>query len=252
MDLPRPRALQRQDALFLDFDGTLAAIARRPEDVVVASYLPDLLARAQRTLDGALAIISGRTIASVDHLVDGSVRAIAGIHGLERRRTDGVIFRQSSASTTALARARIAIAEPVSRWPRTFIEHKGLAFALHYRLEPAAKSELTAAAKTAVAASDGALKLIAGDCVLEVMIRGSDKGAAVHEYMAEPPFDGRRPVFIGDDATDETAFREVEALGGLAVIVGERRPTLARHGLSSVNDVHRWIGALTERGAIAS
>jgi trehalose 6-phosphate phosphatase len=231
----------------------LAAIARRPEDVVVAPDLPALLARTQRTLGGALAVISGRTIASIDQMVDGSVRAVAGIHGLERRRADGVIFRQSGAASAALAKARAAVAEPAHRWPRAFIEHKGPAFALHYRLEPAAKDALTAAAEAAVAASGGVLKLIAGDCVLEVMLRGSDKGGAVLEYLAEPPFQGRRPVFVGDDVTDETAFRKVEELGGLAVIVGERRPTLAHCSLSSVDEVHRWIGALTDDwGAIAS
>jgi trehalose 6-phosphate phosphatase len=245
MDLPGPRSLQRHDALFLDFDGTLAAIARRPEDVVVPSYLPELLTKTASALSGAMALISGRTIASVDQLVDGSVRAVAGIHGLEHRSADGVIHQQSTVSTAALLNARKALAEAVGRWPRAFIEHKGLAFALHYRLEPAAKRELTVAAQTAVAASAGALKLIDGNCVLEVMICGSDKGSAIRTFLAEPPFAGRHPIFIGDDITDEAAFREVESQGGTAVIVGDRRPTAARYAINNVADVHTWIGQLT-------
>jgi trehalose 6-phosphate phosphatase len=246
MDLPRPRSLQHQDALFLDLDGTLVMIARRPEEVVVAADLRELLTRTGIALNGALALISGRTIAAVDHLVDGGVRAVAGIHGLERRTVDGVIYRQTCVPTAALLTARKSLAEAASRWPRAFIEHKGVAFALHYRLEPSARRELTAAAQAAVAAAEGALKLIEGDSVLEVSMGGSDKGAAVHQYLAEPPFHGRRPVFVGDDTTDEAAFREVEQQAGLSVIVGSRRPTAARHTLPTVIDVHRWIAALTE------
>ena len=250
MDLPRPRSLQRSDALFLDFDGTLAAIALRPEDVVVPPYLPDLLSRTASALGGALALISGRTIAAVDQLVDGSVRAVSGIHGLEQRSLDGVIHQPATVPTAALLSARKTLAETVGRWPRAFIEHKGLAFAIHYRLESAAKRELTAAAHTAIAASDGALKLIEGDCVLEVMIRGSDKGTAIRKFMALPPFAGRHPVFVGDDVTDEAAFTEVERQGGLTVIVGTRRPTAARYTIPHVTDVHTWIWQLTAEHAV--
>lgn len=253
IDLPRPRSLQRRDALFIDLDGTLIAIARRPDEVVIAHELPELLTRTGNALNGALAIVSGRTITAVDRLIDGSVRAVAGIHGLERRTADGVIYRQTSVPNAALLKAHTILAEVVRRWSGAFIEHKDLAFAIHYRQEPTARSALTAAAHAAIAACGDVLKLIEGDCVLEIMIRGSDKGSAVRQYLAEPPFLGRRPVFIGDDTTDETAFREVEQRAGLTIIVGTRRPTAARYALSTVSDVHHWMSVLTkEMGAVAS
>ena len=62
--------------------------------------------------------------------------------------------------------------------------------------------------------------------------------------MKEPVFQGRRPVFIGDDVTDEDAFVVVQEMGGTAVIVGDRRPTLATHQLDSVAAVLDLLGRI--------
>jgi hypothetical protein len=88
-----------------------------------------------------------------------------------------------------------------------------------------------------------------GDMVVELRAEGPDKGGAVEAFMAEPPFAGFRPVFVGDDLTDEHGFAAARARGGFGVVVGARRPTAALYALSDVGAVQQWLRRALERGA---
>lgn len=242
--LPRPPALSNDTALMMDFDGTLAAIAGRPDAVIVAPYLPQLLWRTRGALLGALAIVTGRTIMEIDKYTKSTVITVAGVHGLELRSSEGTLrFSRSihlllpdlAARLTALGR----------RWLGVIIEDKGAAVALHYRQCPAAEEDCKALACDAAASTGGECEVIEGKLVVELKRRSHDKGTAVREIMSQTPFMGRRPIFVGDDRTDEAAFSAVLEMGGCAVLVGQRWPTAATCALKSVNDVHDWIGHVT-------
>ena len=79
--------------------------------------------------------------------------------------------------------------------------------------------------------------------VQELRTPGADKGDAIREFMAGRAFRGARPVFAGDDVTDEHGFAEVERLGGFGVLVGRPRATAARFGLRGVEDLLAWLEA---------
>lgn len=236
---PAPPLDPARHALFLDFDGTLAPIAPRPEAVRIDPELNARLARLSARLGGRLAVISGRTVADIDRLLGGSVQAIAGVHGLERRGHEGRLVQAPPAP--GLAEARAALERFVAERPGTLLEDKSAALALHYRLAPEAAAEArTLAAETARRCG---LNLQLGDMVAELKTPGADKGAAVRALMSEPPFAGAVPVFVGDDLTDEHGFEAARELGGFGVLVAAERETAATCRLADVGAVHAWLAA---------
>lgn len=244
----RPGPLDaRGVALFLDLDGVLAPIVARPEDVAPTTERTALMRALQAALGGRLAVISGRTIADLDRILDGAVPALAGVHGLERRLSDGRLWRAEP--STALDRARAAL-EPLTRdWPGVVIEEKGLSVGVHYRAAPDAE----AAVRETVEALTPSDDLVAqwGQMVAELRTPGPDKGDALAAFMAEPPFSGARPVFVGDDLTDEHGFAAAAAAGGFGVLVGPERPTAARKRLESTEAVYDWLSAAAGRNEAA-
>ncbi len=237
--LPEPRPLPGfgRVALFLDLDGTLAAIRPRPEDVGPEPWRTALMQRLEERLAGKLAVISGRSVEEVDRILEGSVAAVGGVHGLVRRRSDGVVDAEPAAPGMDAARQRLA--SLLAQHPGLRIEDKGLSLAIHYRQAPELESEVGRHAE-AIAAETG-LSLQLGDMVAELRTPGVDKGAAVKAFMREPPFKGAVPVFVGDDLTDEHGFRAARALGGLGVLVGPLRATGADMRLESVDAVRQWL-----------
>ncbi len=236
--LPRPEPLRPgETALFLDLDGTLAAIEPRPDQVIAKPDRTHLLGRLAEALGGRLAVISGRALDDIDRILDGTVPALAGVHGLQRRRIDGSVV--SVAPPAALAEARHMLIERLPAREGLLIEDKGVAMAVHYRQAPESADEVRALAEE-VAASFG-LELQAGAMVVELRPSGADKGDAIAAFMAEPPFAGSTPVFVGDDLTDENGFRAVRDLGGYGVLVGPQRKTLAARRLVSVDEVMAWL-----------
>lgn len=239
--LPPPPAIDAAgQALFLDLDGTLAPIVARPEDVRSEPRRTFVLRRLAERLDRRVAIVSGRTIAEVAAITDNAVAAIAGVHGLERRNVVGDTsstlpdpdLAQVAAVFQALARAQ----------PQLIVEEKGLSVALHYRALPSACEAVREAARRLEAATD--LVLQEGDMVAELRTPGADKGRAVEAFMAEWPFQGATPIFVGDDLTDEDGFLAAQALGGFGVLVGAaRRQTVARYRLADVAAVLDWLEA---------
>lgn len=206
-------------AFFLDVDGTLLDIAAHPDAVAVPPGLADTLATLAGRAGGALALVSGRTIARLDALFAPAVFPAAGSHGAELRLSPNGAVEQSP----PLDRDLVAVLETIAgAHPGVFTEDKGPALAIHYRARPELGPELRAALGSAIAQRDG-LALLPGHCVFEIKPAGRDKGTAIRTFLSGPPFAGRIPVFIGDDVTDEAGFAAVSAVGGLALAVGALR-----------------------------
>ncbi len=242
-DLPAPPVPPAATtAIFADLDGTLAEIEATPGEVGLEPGRQQLLAELSRALGGRLAVISGRGIDDLDRVLDGKVVALGAVHGLIRRTASGVLLGPDK--DPRVARAVTAFDELAVRQPGLLVEDKGAAVSLHYRLAPAAEAECRALARRS--ADEQGLVLQPGDMVVEVRAPGPDKGDALSAFMAEAPFVGATPIFIGDDVTDENGFRAAEALGGYGVVVGARRPTLARYALPDVTHVQAWLGSISE------
>lgn len=238
--LPEPKALTLAEAaLFLDLDGTLAPLAARPQDVQPDGRRTDLLVRLQAALEGRLAVISGRTLVDIDRILGGCVTAVAAVHGLVRREPDGAVSEVQPHPALPLAAARLAAF--AARAPGLLLEDKGLSLALHYRLSPADAPEVRAF--TGALAAETGLALQTGDMVCELRTPGPTKGDSVRAFMAQPPFLGASPTFLGDDDTDEHGFEAAQALGGLGVQVGVRWPTVARVRLTDVAAALDWLEA---------
>jgi trehalose 6-phosphate phosphatase len=222
--------IQPSCALFLDFDGTVVDIAPQPGAVVVPHGLVDVLGALGERLGGGLALISGRPIEQIDAFLRPLRLPAAGVHGLERRGADGTM---TLLSTHPLQRVEEAAGALADKFPQLLIETKRGSVALHYRQAPELAALCLETMKAAVAESPG-LTLLPGKMVLEAKPGGTSKGVAIEAFLKEPPFAGRRPVFIGDDLTDEVGFSLVQRLGGIGVKVGEGA-SVAWHRLASPN-----------------
>jgi trehalose 6-phosphate phosphatase len=237
---PPPSLLDERCALFLDIDGTLLEFADAPDCVVVDGQLADLLNALARALDGAVALITGRMLASVDRLF-GTNLPVAALHGSERRSADGSIHRHELVAKE-LRQLRDDMARFAARHSGLLFEDKGATFAIHYRRAPALASFVHRTLRRHAAhASIVGWQLQRGKAVLELRPEGRDKGTAIVDYLKEPPFAGRKAVFVGDDTTDEFGFHAVAAIGGQAVKVGSG-PTSAAYRLADVSAVREWLG----------
>ncbi len=220
--------LDARCALFLDFDGTLVDLAPQPEAVHVPPALPSTLKALSERLGGALAVVSGRSITMIDTFLEPLHLPAAGVHGSERRRADGSLDLLEPPSLALVEHAAAALA---TQYPDLKLEPKRGAVALHYRQAPELEAVCRQAMEEAVAASPG-VSLLRGKMVFEAKSAEANKGLAIESFMGEAPFAGRRPVFIGDDLTDEPGFSVVQHLGGIGVKVGGG-PTLAAYRLDS-------------------
>lgn len=237
-------------ALFLDFDGTLAALAPRPDAVHVDPALIPVLQGLHRHLGGALALVSGRPLDELDQFVSPLRLPAAGVHGAQRRDTAGRLHVAGAEPPSAVEAAMRGLVE---RHPALLLEHKPGALALHYRAAPELEAICLQAVNASLEGLDG-WALLHGKCVLEIKPSGIDKGAAVTAFLEEAAFAQRFAVFIGDDVTDEAAIAVVQAAGGLGIKVGEG-DTLADQRLDDPAAVlvalHELLAALERQPAIA-
>ena len=239
-DLPAPPALSAgSTALFTDLDGTLAPLEEKPGLVRPDAARRRLLARLQNALSGRLAVVSGRGLDDLDRILEHDVIALSAAHGLVRRSADGAVH--GAARPAALDDARDALQAFVRADRGLLLEDKGPALALHYRRSPGA-AEACEELVRRLALANG-LTVQQGDMVIELRAPGPDKGDALAAFMAEPPFAGFTPVFIGDDLTDEHGFEAAARLGGFGVVVGNRRPTGALYALADVAAALDWFSA---------
>lgn len=232
-------------ALFLDVDGTLLEIAATPAAVKVPARAIELIERLRRRLSGALALVSGRTVADLDRLFAPLRLPLAGAHGAERRSASGILQRVGDGD--ALSPARQVLSDWAAAHAGVLLEDKKLALALHYRQAPHLESDARQIVYGAVAALGGHFTVQEGKYVLEVKQAATGKGQAIAAFMAEEPFAGRVPVFIGDDLTDEDGFVRVNELGGHSIAVGVRRESYARWQLADESQVLDWLEILTAR-----
>jgi trehalose 6-phosphate phosphatase len=226
-------------ALFLDIDGTLLDIAATPDDVEPNRRNIVLIKRLHEVARGAVALISGRPIAGIDELFAPLKLPAAGQHGVERRDAAGRVHRQV-VDASRLRRAATRIRDYAARHPGLVFEDKGYSVALHYRLAPKLRDAAHDLVLGVVAGLEGQFEAQHGKMVIELKPAGRDKGMAVMEFMNEAPFAGRVPVYLGDDLTDEHAFREVNRLGGHSIKVGEGA-TAARWRIHSSHEVRSWL-----------
>lgn len=204
-------------ALFLDFDGTMVDLAPQPNAVHVPEPLIPVLRDLHAMLQGAVAVISGRPIAQIDAFLRPLELPIAGVHGAERRGNDGALHLLNTHPLDQVEEAACTLA---AANPGLLVENKRGSIALHYRQRPDLERACIEAMEQAVAGSPG-LTLLRGKMVVEAKPGGASKGHAIEAFLGEAPFAGRKPVFIGDDITDEVGFSTVQRLGGMGIKVGE-------------------------------
>ena len=233
-------------AIFLDIDGTLVEIAETPQGVQLGPALITTLASLLRVSDGAVALVSGRLIETIDRLFSPLRLPVAGLHGCERRSAGGEISRLVQ-PPEGLTEARSRLLAFARACPGLLVEDKRLSLAVHYRGAQGRRAEILAAVEDAAAALGPGVHVLAGKMVFEIRPAGVDKGAAIEAFMAEPPFHGRTPVFIGDDLTDEDGFAVVNRLGGHSIRVDGDWPTHARWQVRSVSELLDWLAALPGR-----
>jgi trehalose 6-phosphate phosphatase len=245
---PTPASLSlAETAFFFDFDGTLVELASTPDGVVVQPVVPKILDALRRATNGALAVVSGRGIDSIDAFLAMPELPIAGLHGAERRDSNGDV-RRVGFNDERLLRMEHVLEGVVTRNPGMLLEIKGAALALHYRNAPEREVAARTATERLVAEYADAYVLQPGKMVYEIKPKDVDKGRAVRAFMQEPPFTGRTPVFVGDDLTDEKGFAVVNELNALSIKVGPG-DTLAHTRIESVGVFLDWIGRIAGTGA---
>jgi trehalose 6-phosphate phosphatase len=208
--------LDINNALFLDIDGTLVDLAPTPDAVIVPSHLPGTLRRLSERLGGALAILSGRKLADIDHLLEPGLTCAAE-HGMMIRTPDGAVTSQVQ-RPAGYAHWLKVFNRYAKAMPGLLVEEKEFSVVLHYRRAPEHEEELRNLVHQLLVDSDDAT-LLPAHCAFELKPLGGKKGDALAGFMTMAPFAGRRPIFIGDDVTDEPAIAKASELGGIGLHV---------------------------------
>jgi trehalose 6-phosphate phosphatase len=234
-----------QLAVLLDIDGTLLDLAPTPREVWVPPGLDTTLSRLLERTSGALALVSGRSVNDIDLIFAPNIFPAVGGHGAEMRLS---IENQSVAAHAPPLdkelKGRLAAIAKLS--PGILLEDKGYSLALHYRLAPHAEQAIyDAVAAIRADDPDAPIEVLPGKAVCEIKHSGFTKASGVLELMNHAPFKGRRPIFIGDDVTDETVFAIMPQLRGLAFSVGRRAEGVAGH-FDEPRDVRDWLSHLLD------
>ena len=215
-----PPDLDRSNALFLDLDGTLLEIAPTPESVKVPPGLPSLLSDLRSRLGGAVAIVSGRSIGFLDKILAPFAGSAAGEHGVALRYDDGKV--EEMPMGVAVPEAwREALEAAANRWPGVLIEPKPHGVAMHYRLVPERGDDVWRLVRALVSPDHPWFRLIPAREAVEIGPRAASKGHAVERFMAHSPFQGRKPIYVGDDFTDEAGMEAARQFGGEGLRVAE-------------------------------
>jgi trehalose 6-phosphate phosphatase len=240
MDLSPPPDLDGPNwALFLDIDGTLVEHAPHPDAVVVDAGLRDLLASLQDRLDGALALVTGRSVAAADRLFAPLELRAAGLYGLEHRlEPDGPVEPAKEPADIAALADEIEV-EFAGR--NVHVERKGPILAIHTRAAPDLLDRAIQLVEQALTRLPPNYRLLPGNAGVELMPLEAVKGAAIRRFMRIEDFRGRRPVFLGDDTSDETGFEAINEADGISIRVKPNGATLAGHALADVAATLEWL-----------
>ncbi|HEY6124229.1 MAG TPA: trehalose-phosphatase [Steroidobacteraceae bacterium] len=229
--------------LFLDVDGTLLELADHPQAVAVQPHLMPLIERLRAAANGAVALVSGRTISDLDSLFGHPELPIAGLHGCERRDARGQLH-VAAIAREQLADVRDGLLRLIKRHTGLLLEDKGAGLALHFLKAPHLEHELRAEVALLAAPLVPRFTVLGGHAVLEVKPAAHTKDSAVSAYLLEEPFRGRMPIFIGDDQTDYDGFAAVRRANGMAIAVGPR--VRSEYWLPGPAAVHHWLEQLAE------
>jgi len=184
---------------------------------VVPAGLTDTLRIARRQLNEALAVVTGRTIETIDALLGDAPYAVAGEHGGAIRSVPGGLIERPDVPPPPESWLAAGVALEAAH-PGAMFEQKPRGFGLHFRLAPDAGPAIHAV-MAALVADSAEFELLHGQMMWEIRPRGVNKGDAVTRLMRSAPFLGRVPVFIGDDVTDEDGMRVARAMGGVGLRV---------------------------------
>jgi trehalose 6-phosphate phosphatase len=239
-----------QSAILLDIDGTLLDLAPTPREVWVPPGLAKTLNRLLVRTSGALALVSGRSLNDIDLIFAPEQFPAVGGHGAEMRISqDSEAFATHAPPMDRELKRRLAAIAKLS--PGILLEDKGYSLALHYRLAPHAERAIYEAVSLIRADLPNApIEVLPGKCVCEIKHSGFTKATGVLELMAHEPFKGRRPIFVGDDVTDEAVFGIMPDLGGLAFSVGRHAMGVADY-FDEPRDVREWLAHLLDDEAAA-
>ena len=246
--VPVPRSLVpglSETAILLDVDGTLVDLAPTPREVWVPPGLARTLNRLLVRTSGALALVSGRSLNDIDLIFAPEQFPAVGGHGAEMRLSaDNEAVATHAPPMDKELKRRLAAIAKLS--PGILLEDKGYSLALHYRLAPHAEKAIYAAVSLIRAdLPNASIEVLPGKCVCEIKHSGFTKATGVLELMTHEPFKGRRPLFIGDDVTDESVFAIMPDLGGIAFSVGRRAQGVAGH-FDEPSDVRAWLAHLLD------
>ncbi|HEV2561045.1 MAG TPA: trehalose-phosphatase [Rhizomicrobium sp.] len=222
----------------LDVDGTLLDIASTPGGAIVPDGLRSSLERLSERARGAVALVSGRTLAEIDGLFAPLRLSAVGGHGAEIR-PDPAGKPLQPAIPGLDPQLKQQIASSAAKIAGLLIEDKGYSLALHYRAVPEARPELETLLESALRGSKG-VEILQGKSILEVKPSGYNKGTGVRELMKFDPFAFRMPIYTGDDLTDQNAFAAMPEFGGWGISVGHSIPG-ADASLESPAEVRRWV-----------
>ena len=232
-------------AVLLDVDGTILDLAPTPLEVVVPPDLTVALERLSKRVGGALAFVSGRPLAELDLFFAPLKLPSIAVHGAELRQADGTVRRTTTFLDPQLKAELAGIADDR---PGVLIEDKGYSIAVHYRQVPHLGREVRDAVSAVCARFTSArLEILPGKSVVEVKQPSFNKGTAVRELMQHEPFKGRRPIFIGDDVTDEAAFDVMPEFDGVGFSVGREMQGIAGM-FETPAAVRRWIAEMVRAG----
>jgi len=231
-----------QLALLLDIDGTLLDLAPTPREVWVPPGLADTLSGLMSHA-GALALVSGRSLNDIDMIFAPAVFPAVGGHGAEMRlSTDSEAVAVHAPPMDKELKRRLAAIAKLA--PGILVEDKGYSLALHYRLAPQAEQAIyQEVARLRADLPSAPLEVLPGKCVCEIKHAGFTKATGVRELMLHDPFKGRRPLFIGDDVTDETVFAIMPDYDGLSFSVGRRAQGVHGH-FDTPADVRAFLARL--------
>jgi trehalose 6-phosphate phosphatase len=233
-------------AILLDIDGTLIDLAPTPRAIIVPEGLTATLSGLLRHTAGALALVSGRSLDDIDWVFEPKKFPAVGGHGAEMRLAAGneVVDIHAPPMAEDLKRRLAAVADID---PKILVEDKGYSLALHYRLAPHAEKTIYAeVARIRAELASAPIQLLPGKSVLEIKHSGFTKASGVRELMRRAPFKGRRPLFIGDDVTDEGVFDIMPDFDGFAFSVGRQARAVSGH-FDAPADVRAFLAQLLRR-----
>lgn len=240
--------------IFLDYDGTLTPIVEKPEKALISKETKEVIGELSKKPSYKIAIISGRALRDVKSLLGLDNIIYSGNHGLE---IEGPKIRfkttVSPEYTSILSQIKKELNKKITGFKGAFLEDKGLSLSLHFRLVNKKEIPLlkTAFHETIILyLVRNKIKVKAGKMVLEVRpVMEWDKGKVVLWLLARLKFfkSGAKilPIYIGDDLTDEDAFKALKGIG-ITVIVGNSRPSLAQYYLKSTNEVRELLENILE------